>query len=72
MCSHDGVDDSREELSVPNFNSDALNIEVNETEIMSCIKNLKKNGKCSGIVEIINEYIKIFCPLLLPIYEYDS
>ena len=64
---HDDVDDSREELGIPNFNSEALNIEVTETEIMSCIKNLK-NGKCPGTDEIINEYIKISCPVLLPIY----
>ena len=64
---HDDVDDSQEELGVPNFNSDALNIEVTETEIMSCIKN-RKNGKCPGTDEIINEYVKISCPVLLPIY----
>ena len=39
---HDDVDDSQEELGIPNFNSEALNIEVTESEIMSCIKNLKK------------------------------
>ena len=54
-------------MGVPNFNSNALNIEVTETEIMSCIKNLK-NGKCPGTDEIINEYIKISCPVMLPIY----
>ena len=64
---HDDVDDSREELGIPNFNSEALNIDVTETEIMSCINHLK-NGKCPGTDEIINEYIKISCPVLLPIY----
>ena len=54
-------------MGITNFNSDALNIEVTETEIMSCIKNLV-NGKCPGTDEIINEYIKISCPVLLPIY----
>ena len=41
---HDDVNDSREKLVVPNFNSDALNIEVTEDEIMNCIKKLK-NGQ---------------------------
>ena len=34
---------------------------------MSCIKN-QKNGKCPGTDEIINEYITISCPFLLPVY----
>ena len=51
-------------IGVPNFNSDALNIEVTETEIRSYIKNLKKNGKCPGTDEIINEHINILiCPV---------
>ena len=54
-------------LGVPNFNSDALNIVVTETEIMSCIKKCK-NDKCPGTDEIINEYVKISCPVLVPIY----
>ena len=64
---HDDGDDSRKELGVPNFDSDALNIEVTEDEIMNCIKKLK-NVKSPGADEIIDEYIKISCPLLLPIY----
>ena len=64
---HDDVDDSEEELGVPNFNSDLLYIEVTEDEIMNCVKKLK-SGKCLGTDKIINEYIKISCPLLLPIY----
>ena len=64
---HDDGDDSRKELGVPNFDSDALNIEVTEDEIMNCIKKLK-NVKSPGTDEIIDEYIKISCPLLLPIY----
>ena len=71
---HDDVDDSREELGIPNFNSEALNIEVTETEIMSCIKNLK-NGKCPGTDEIINEYQNILsCPVtyICKTVQYDS
>ena len=64
---HDDGDDSRKKLGVPNFDSDALNIEVTEDEIMNCIKKLK-NVKSPGTDEIIDEYIKISCPLLLPIY----
>ena len=67
---HDDVDDSREELGVPNFHSGALNIEVTETEIMSCIKNLK-NGKCQGTDEIINEYIKTVTYIRKTV-QYDS
>ena len=61
------ADDSLEEVGIPNFNSEALNIEVTELKIMSCIKN-RKNVKCLGTDEIINEYIKISYPVLLPIY----
>ena len=61
---HDDVNDSREELVVQNFNSDALNIEVTDDEIMNCIKKFR----WPEIDEIINDYIKISCSILLPIY----
>ena len=44
--------------NIGEFNNEILNDKITQDEIMTCIKNLK-NGKCAGIDNIINEYIKI-------------
>ena len=49
---HDDVNDSRDELVVPNLNSDALNIEVTEDEIMNCIKKLKDGQRQTELLMI--------------------
>ena len=62
---HDDVVEG--EIAANNLDSDMLNCEISEDEILKCIKKLK-NGKCPGIDDIMNEYIKVSCPTFLPIY----
>ena len=54
------------EIDANNLDSDMLNCEISEDEILKCIK--LKSGKCPGIDDIMNEYIKVPCPTFLPIY----
>ena len=56
------------DIDANNIDSDMLNCEISEEEILKCIKKLKKNGKCQGIDDITNEYIKVSCPTFLPVY----
>lgn len=49
------------------FDTTELNCPITDTEISKCIKKLK-NGKSSGVDEMINEYIKSTEIILLPLY----
>ena len=44
---------------------DILNSWITESEVLRCIKSLKSN-KCSGIDNIINEYLKSSVTKMLP------
>ena len=50
-----------------NVNTEVLNEDITEEEIMKAIQNLK-NGKSSGIDEIMNEHIKNSTGTLMPLY----
>lgn len=60
-------DDVALEAESSEFDPEMLNCNITEDEILRCVKKLK-NGKCSGLDNIINEYIKISAPELTPIY----
>ena len=40
-----------------------LKCEISEDEILKCVKKLK-SGKCPGIDDIMNEYIKVSSPII--------
>ena len=62
---HDDVVEG--DIKANNLDSGMLNCEISEYEIMKWLKKLK-NGKCPGIDEIMNEYIKVSCSTFMPIY----
>lgn len=49
-------------------NDTILNSPITDTEILKCIKSLKNNKACSND-DIINEYIKNTCNIMLPLYK---
>ena len=49
-------------------NEDNLNDYFTEEEILSVVMNLPMNKAC-GVDEIINEYIKLSVPLMLPVFK---
>ena len=40
---------------------------ITQEEILNCVKKLH-NGKCAGIDNIMNKYIKTSAPLLIDVY----
>lgn len=63
---HDDSDTQFENVN-NDLDSEILNRGITQDEILSCIQKLK-NGKCPGLDNIMNEYIKISAPLLISVY----
>ena len=58
------------EVDANNLDSrDVLNCEISEDEILKYIKKLK-NGKCSGMDEKMNKYIKVSCPIYVKLCNF--